>query len=133
MRKSKSKQQVINWRDYCSDYKVYRSKYQCWKSALARGHKVELEAYFKQGSGVRVQLKKGKPRSYHNAKREVELALATPKWVDIEAIANIYANRPEGYHVDHIIPLKGKEVSGLHVPWNLQYLPAKVNMAKRNK
>ena len=56
-----------------------------------------------------------------------------PPWVDKQAIAEIYANRPEGHHVDHIIPLRGKNVSGLHVPWNLQYLPAKENMSKGNR
>lgn len=36
-------------------------------------------------------------------------------------------------HVDHIIPLNHPDVSGLNVPWNLQYLDPDANQFKSNK
>lgn len=67
-----------------------------------------------------------------------------PKWLTIEhkkLIRNIYLkcaelNKEAGYikyHVDHIVPLCGIEVRGLHVPWNLQILEADLNRKKGNK
>ena len=56
-----------------------------------------------------------------------------PPWADKKRIREIYENCPEGYHVDHIIPLRGENVSGLHIPENLQYLTAEENLKKSNK
>lgn len=62
-------------------------------------------------------------------------ALRVPSWYpeQAEIIGKFYKNCPKGYHVDHIIPLRGKYVSGLHVIENLQYLKASENLAKGNR
>ncbi len=57
----------------------------------------------------------------------------TPEWAELGLIAKFYQNCPSGYHVDHIIPLRGKYVSGFHVLSNLQYLPAIENIKKGNR
>jgi 5-methylcytosine-specific restriction endonuclease McrA len=67
--------------------------------------------------------------------REKRLRQMTPSWLSKDQrseILEIYRNRPVGHQVDHIIPLKGQNVWGFHVPWNLQYLTAEENNRKSN-
>ena len=68
-----------------------------------------------------------------NAKRRAAKMQRTPIWADDLVISMIYEDCPEGLHVDHIVPLQGKLVSGLHVAHNLQYLTPEENSSKGNK
>ncbi len=68
---------------------------------------------------------------------------ATPCWVDEEHkwlidevyhLAQVRNNFTKfSWHVDHVVPLKGKDVCGLHVVENLQVIPSKENLQKGNK
>lgn len=66
--------------------------------------------------------------------------LSMPPWVDIKALRGLQAaaralSTSSGveHHLDHIVPLNHPYVCGLTVPWNLQIVPARVNMAKSNR
>jgi hypothetical protein len=71
--------------------------------------------------------------------RKTRKMKATPSWLtqtQLKEIESFYAVAQwydEPMHVDHIVPLKGKNVCGLHVPWNLQVITAKENCIKSNK
>ena len=76
---------------------------------------------------------KGKGTQRSNlAKRRAAKLQRTPVWSESEAIREFYQNCPKGYQVDHIIPLQGELVSGLHVIGNLQYLTIAENREKSN-
>jgi 5-methylcytosine-specific restriction endonuclease McrA len=63
---------------------------------------------------------------------ETNRALRIPSWGQ-EGILEFYINCPKEMVVDHIIPLCGKLVSGLHILSNLQYLSPHENSVKYNK
>ena len=77
------------------------------------------------------------------AKYRIEKLLRVPAWLcsaERLQIRELYEKAREmteetgrPHHVDHIFPLLGEFVSGLHVFANLQILPAKANLRKNNK
>lgn len=74
------------------------------------------------------------------ANRRARQEEATPSWLTAIHKAQIQemfeiakakeTQTGKKYHVDHIIPINGGDVSGLHVPWNLQLLTATENLSK---
>ncbi|MFZ2190107.1 MAG: hypothetical protein WAV48_04965 [Candidatus Magasanikiibacteriota bacterium] len=68
------------------------------------------------------------------AKRRAALLQAIPSWANLEQIKEVYTQaKKTGMVVDHIIPLRGKLVCGLHVETNLQLLTSQDNCIKNNK
>lgn len=75
-------------------------------------------------------------------KRQADKLLRTPKWLtedDMWLMQQAYelaqvrtAMFGFPWHVDHILPLRGRRVSGLHVPTNLQVIPGADNCRKSN-
>ena len=77
------------------------------------------------------------------AKRRANKLNATPDWLTQDMLDEIeykyFLARDlsqitgEPHQVDHIVPLQGTDICGLHVPWNLQVLTASDNQRKSNK
>lgn len=100
---------------------------------------VRLAAYKAEMDRTRPERRAALVR-HHAAKRRVAKLQRTPPWANQDAIRAIYAEavrltRETGieHHVDHTIPLQGELVSGLHVENNLQVLPWRENILKRNR
>ena len=93
----------------------------------------------------RKQWKKDNPGKVNakTARRRAARRNAMPKWLTKEQHQEITAFYDEAarltretgipHEVDHVIPLQGKEVCGLHVPWNLQILTQSENRHKSRK
>ena len=112
--------------------KIYRQKNIEWLTEKSK-------IYYEKNKEARSKYHKAwreKNRGLSNAlSKEAKLSRLkrTPSWFEKNEIKEIYKDCPTGYQVDHIIPLRGKNVSGLHVASNLQYLTEKENHVKRNK
>lgn len=98
-----------------------------YKAPRGRESRIRCNQYYKHNPHGKA-LKKA-----HNSRRRARKRDSLPPWADISSIDAFCRACPDGHHIDHIIPLNGENVCGLHVLENLQYLPAQENLSKRNK
>jgi len=108
-------------------YAANKAKHKALRDAYRRAHRAEIRAYNRAWRRANLKRMCAHSRAYALRKQR-----AMPAWADRAAIQRIYEQCPAGHQVDHIIPLRGKLVSGLHVENNLQYLPGVENSRKGN-
>ena len=123
----------------CQDIKSYSDFSVCSREGYqSKCKKCKQDYYITKAESIKEQAKlyyKDDPDKYKRKAREYQMRKLnrTPPWADQQKIATMYETCPKGFHVDHIIPLQGEKVSGLHVHENLQHLPASENLSKGNK
>ena len=116
---------------------VNRDKKAMQDQRWAETNRAESNAHKQRWNKANAGVKLALDRRYKLAKMQ-----RTPPWLDVVDHAEMEftyvwsdALRKCGidYHVDHIVPLQGKMVSGLHMPSNLQVISAKMNLSKNNR
>ncbi len=133
-RKRQRDPEYVRAKDRASHTK-HREKRRAYDCARYQENPQRRERQFEQAR----QWAKANPgrRNEIIAARRAHIKRATPLWLTAEdkrAIIAIYRQSrsygPGVMHVDHIIPLRGKLICGLHVPGNLQIVPRLVNVRK---
>jgi hypothetical protein len=112
-----------NW--YLENKQKFRVAAKKWKAANKEKHYKSLKKYRINNPGK---------RNFLTAKYRAIKLEATPPWFEKEQIRVVYKKAKEwGFAVDHIVPLKGETVCGLHCWANLQLLDPSLNSSKSNK
>lgn len=124
--KEQARKTRLGWRTKNADVAAARPK--AWREANAERYRECLRNWSRENAARKNAL---------NAAYKASVVNACPQWLTKEhkqKIRKTYAYaKAFGCHVDHIVPLKGKMVCGLHVPWNLQILDPHSNISKGNR
>lgn len=138
--KRKKKEDYYKNRDkYLSYWRENREEN--WEEIYkTRKNDEQYKEYMK--SYLQVYFKRDGPRAKQLARtraRKLKQKNATPKWADLKSIQDVYLEcasitKTTGiiHHVDHIVPINGDDVCGLHVHYNLRIIPATENIEKSN-
>lgn len=119
-------------------YEQNRERYTAWRMANKAANPEREKSVRLARRAAKIDSFREREVVYSSVRRAYKLR-AMPAWADIEAIRLVYLaaqrkTRLTGiqYHVDHIVPLKGKTVCGLHCESNLRVIKASENVRKSN-
>lgn len=121
------------WR--IANKETQRAKNKAWSESNKENKKAQRKANKEKIAAQAKAYRKAHPEVFRaiDTKRRAAKLQQTPPWYTHTDCVAIYKELKPGYHLDHIIPLQGENVSGLHWHHNLQLLPAAENIAKSNK
>ena len=124
-RHAQARERIANNRDH------HNAKGRRWREANPEKARAMMEKWRRANPGA---------AAANAARWRAALVQATPAWANQKKIAEFYETADglsmltgEWYHVDHIVPLQGKTVRGLHCEANLQVLPEVENIRKGNR
>lgn len=110
-----------------------------WKENADKASRYGKQAYAKRARHTWRLNNKGHT-NFLTRTRQAHVRRATPDWANVCAIKEMYVLAAKltlesgvEHHVDHIIPLRGSQVCGLHTPDNLQVITKEHNLLKGNK
>ena len=133
----------LSWRN--SNKEKDRENQRRWANANRERRRALARARYNRNPLIREKHRAWKKAHQHiftalQVKREASKKMRTPKWADHAMIKWLYGcaqifTRETGikHHVDHIVPLNGKNVCGFHVHRNMTIITASENMKKKNK
>lgn len=145
-RKNPDKRKLQQLKEYAKDGDKYRSYAELYRNDNLEKCKAATKKWIDNNKEYRADYHRDRYNNdsdirskvkASNSARHIRLRQATPSWADKDVLKSFYEKAikmsdREGirYHVDHIIPLQGKYVSGLHVPKNLQIITESANCIK---